>query len=454
MAMKGIFSVLTVLAVGSAFALTPQEVQKLVNDNNRTANGLMRKITDTCSGTPRESPSKIGKAKDFAALKGVADELDKLVALKEGAPTVCTAAKVRLLMAEAYSRPLNLRFTKEARAEFAKAKALAKDPDEKALIAFESAKFEYDAAEDDQPEKWEAEMKAAYATPGLTPRGKIELLKRGIPGLEFEKDGWEAVKGCADVKVKQAYFERLLWHTSWQTQSHGLDPTNTPEYWLSVCDRAIKELGEKDAAGFVSRRRGFLRALGRGDEVEKELLAQLLGEKDVRRQISAYAALGEHYEAMAKRYYADPDAGLMKKAITAYRAALDLDPKNGGYRRTLAEAMMRAKDYKGVKELLEPHVDLANPDPWTVPLLGDCYYYLGDWEGAIRCYEPFGDKLNAGDRIPPNRWDRKANALYALGRYEECLKTVDKLADWLVWKDRKAAYRQRLKKLIGEKVGE
>ena len=107
--MKGIFSVLTVLAVESAFALTPQEVQKLVNDNNRTANGLMRKITDTCTGTPRESPYQIGKAKDFAALKGVADELDKLVALKEGAPTVCTAAKVRLLMAEAYSRAFAVR---------------------------------------------------------------------------------------------------------------------------------------------------------------------------------------------------------------------------------------------------------------------------------------------------------------------------------------------------------
>ena len=180
MEMKGVFSVLTVLAVASAFALTPQEIQRLVNDNNRTANGLMRKITDTCTGTPRESPYQIGKAKDFAALKGVADELDKLVALKEGAPTVCTAAKVRLLMAEAYSRPLNLRFTKEARAEFAKAKSLAKDPDEKALIAFESAKFEYDAAEDDRPEKWEAEMKAAADS--LDFEQAIELRDR-IKGL-------------------------------------------------------------------------------------------------------------------------------------------------------------------------------------------------------------------------------------------------------------------------------
>ena len=149
-----------------------------------------------------------------------------------------------------------------------------------------------------------------------------------------------------------------------------------------------------------------------------------------------------------------PDAGLMKKAITAYRAALDLDPQNGGYRRKLAETMIAAKDYKGAKELLEPHVDFAHPDPWTMPMLGDCCYYLGDWEGALRCYEPFGDKLNQGERVPPNRWDRKANALYALGRYEECLKEVDKLADWLVWKDRKAAYRQRLKAKIAEKVGE
>ena len=156
--------------------------------------------------------------------------------------------------------------------------------------------------------------------------------------------------------------------------------------------------------------------------------------------------LGEHYLAMAKRYYAAPDAGVMKKAVAAMREAYEIRPDS--YRREYVKALVEAKEHQAIVDLLAPTFDPQKPDPWTAPQLGDAYYYLGEWEKAVDVYAAFGDKLNPGERMPPNRLDRRVNALYALGRYEECLKAVDKLSDWLVWKDRKAAYRQKLKKLI------
>ena len=451
MAMKGVISVWTVLAVGAAFALTQQELQNLVNENNRKANGLMRQITDTCQSTPRESPYDVtGKKKDFTQIESAADELLKLCALKEGAPSNCDAAKVRHLVARAYSEPLNLRYTKEARAAFQEALKAAVCPDDKARVAYDYAKFEYAAAEDDQPEKWEAAMKAAYETPGLTALGKLSLLKSGVPGKDFEKDGWEAVKDEKDAKPRREYFERLLWHTSWQTPSYGLDRTNTPEYWLEVCERAIANLGEKEAVGFIGRRREYLRTLGRGEQVERELIAKTLEVKEKIPLSDAYFALGEHYLAMSKRYYAAPDAGIVKKAVAAMREAYEIRPD--GYRREYVKVLVEAKEHQMIVDLLAPTFDAKKPDPWTAPQLGDAYYYLGQWEKAVDVYAAFGDKLNPGERMPPNRLDRRVNALYALGRYEECLKAVDKLSDWLVWKDRKAAYRQKLKAKIAEKT--
>ena len=435
-----------ILAVYAASALTPDEAKKLTQENEGRAQALMRQIANTCSReTPRSAPTRIGTAKNFDELRKAADELDGLVALKEGAPANCTAATSRHLLARAYSEPLNLRFTKEARAEFKKALALAKTPEEKARIGYDYAAFEYAAAEDDRPEAWEKAMVDAYLTPDLPPAVKLDLLALGVPGKDFEKDGWEAVKG-GEVRLRARYFSRLLWHTNWQTPSYALDRTNTPEYWLEVCDRAIADLGKRDGADFVARRREYLRLLGRGDEVERALVAETLTVTNQARLSDVYYALARHYEAMAKRYYANPDADVMRKALQAMRSAYELRPD--GYRREYANLLLAAKDYRGVVELVGPRFDPQKPDPWNYGTLGDAYYYLGEWEKAVAVYDSLGEKMPQLERNPPNRWDRKANALYVLGRYEECLKTVDKLSDWLVWKDRKAAYRLRLKKLI------
>lgn len=445
--MKGTTFVLTALAAGAAFALTQQELRNAVNENNRKAELLMRRIAGTCQGTPRESPyDRTGSQKDFAQIEAAADGLMKLVSLKEGAPSNCDAAKVRHLVARAYSEPLNLRRTKEARAAFREALEAAVRPDDKARIAYDYAKFEHAAAEDDLPEKWERAMAAAYETPGLTASGKLSLLKSGVPGKDFEKDGWAAVKDEKDARPRREYFEWLLRHMHWQTPSYGLDRANTPEYWLGVCDRAIANLGEKEADGFAVRRRECLRALGRGDEVERELVAKTLELKDSHQLARAHCALGGHYLAMAKRYYAAPDAEIMKKAVAAMRKAHEIRPD--GYRREYVDALVAAGEHRQIVELLAPTFNARNPDPWTAPQLGDAYYHLGQWEKAVEVYAAFGDKLNAGERLPPNRLDRRVQALYALGRYEECLKAVDKLSDWLVWKERKAAYRQKLKEKI------
>ncbi len=454
--MKPLMTLAWALSVVSAFALEGLDLKNLVRENSRKAELLMRSFSASYGGTPRHAPGRIGEKKDFAKLAEAAAELDKLASLKEGAPENCDRAKIRHLMARAYSEPLNLRFTREARAAFQEAIALAAKPDDKARYAFDYARFEYRAAEDDQPEKWEDAMRAAYATPGLSAAGKLSLLKSGVPGMDFEKDGWEAVKDEKDVRVRRSYFDHLLVHTSWQTPTYGLDRTGTPEYWLEVCDRAIADLGPKEAEGFFGRRRECLRALGRADEAERELWERARMGETASARTSAFFALGAHYEALAMRYYEVPDKRLMEKAVAAYRAGLAQDPRKiGSWNRELIEAMMRLEDYKGVVGLLGPTFDPKRLDPWVHPLLGDAYYHLGDWANASRVYEAFGDNLKAGERNPPNRLDRRANALYANGRYEECLKAVDKLSDWMVWKDRKAAYRQKLKKLIeAQKRGE
>jgi len=438
----------TAAACGLLSVRAAADMSKLVKENNAKAGALMQQITRTYGGLPRERPGTIGSPKDLDALRKAAAELEKLVALKDGAPTVCDAAKIRWLMARAYSEPRNLRLTKEARAEFRKALEGVTKPDDRAQYAYDYATFEYDVAEDDAPEKWEAAQRAAYGTPGVSVPKKLDLLERGVPGCDYEKTAWPLVKDGAP-ELRMRFYRRLLRHTDRNDPSHSLDRTNTPEYWLSVCDRAIADLGPKAAGEFASRRQDCLRQLGRGDEVERELKA-VFDTSTVRvERVNAASALGAHYRAMAQRYYAEPDPGLMKKAVDAY--AFAAGPGNAS--RELVETMMEAKMYREVVDRFAAKVDLVKPDRWTAAPVADAYYYLGDYENAVRIYDAFGKNLHPGERNPPNRFDRHVESLYAVGRYEDCLKAVDRMNDWRIWKARKEAYRQRLREKLAEQKG-
>ena len=454
----GFAAALALAAAGAASALTPQEAQRLVADNNRKADGLVRTLEGFRQGVPRVTHlQKQAGGKDWAKIAATAKELDALLALKEGRPTCVSEGKVRYLVAQALSRPVNFLRAAEAEKEYLAAIRLAgTNADERALFSYGYAKFKYDAAENDQPQKWRDEQVAAYSAPGVSARMKLQLLAEGVPGLDYDAEGRKVVG--EDPELWDVYTNHRLRQRSWQyahTMSR-LDPVSTPEYGLKACEEGLAHIPEKFRGGYTvwslrAARRSFLCALGRHAEVERELFLEVADAKDDPARARAYIALAELYKGMAPRYYQPDEPVLAGKCVQAYENAISLDPKNGGYCRSLVDYLGRTKNWTKLGEWIgRMQANGMKIDGKLAGWYGDSWYYAGDYGKAVEWYAACGERMDVCEREPPNRWDRYVGALYALGRYEEALKVSAKLADWFVWKDYKVALRERLQRKIAE----
>ena len=349
------------------------------------------------------------------------------------------------------NRVTNLRNRAWLSQSYQSALKVATNANEKARIAMAYAKFGYASAIDDDFAKWRQMQRDAYATPGADAALRLQLLKEGVAGLDYETDGWKLVEK-ESKQLQQAYFWELIDRTRFGTS--GIEEAGSGEHRLAICEKAIAALGPGAMNGaFVGAKATTLLRLGRVDEAEKVLLQRL---KDAggnpRLRYTAYESLTDFCRGRAKRYYAEPDPVALRKALASGEAALvemrKFDERPNGYIAPVAVAF-GLKDYAKVDELLAAYKacfekrKLKFPDLMYAQWAGDLAYYRGDYAKAVEHYSYV--KELPRPQSAESHYNRYVGALYALGRYDEALELVPKLIAWCSLADRNALYKRILK---------
>ena len=345
----------------------------------------------------------------------------------------------------------NLRQYPAQKAAYLKALAAATNAADKARASLAYANFEYDSAMDDEPAKWRAAALDAYRTPGLTPAEKLRLLiKPGVPGLDVEEEGWKVVEGHPELYCE--YFNHLRHITRFGAS--GVAEKTSYEHRLSILEKALQTVPAERRMDYVGDYAETLRNLGRLEEAEAALLPWTTNEHP---RVRAVAGdwLASFYRETAKRYYGEPDAATLHKALAACEIVIEarshFDPRPVAFRNA-AQTAFELKDYAKAKHYLDELVACqekrspGKPDAEAAALLGDYWYYMGDYEEAVKAYSSV-PSLNVRPAAE-NSWNRYARALYATGRYEECLAVIPKLAKWCSLADRNALYERILREKI------
>jgi len=396
-------------------AAAPKSADQLAKENAQKVSQLVRPIESTFSW-PNDT-----KAKNFAQIVSNVNELVRLATLKEGAPANMTVFKAKMLLAKAYTKPVNLRFRKEAEAALADALKAAATPEEKAAVEAAREAYLVDIGEK-EPAK-----KSAAKKPDVS-----------------------------DQAALRAWYRERTRTVSWNDARDPLLEENCPDGMIRACDEAIAEL--KDAGEFRLRKAALLAEGCQWAEAEKIYLEELAKVIDLAspRRIEWLSRLADLYVQRAARYYERPDAKLTAKAVWYWEEILRINPKDAGTCRKIVEQMFYQADWAAARKWLDAYVAVlkdAKPDAWASACYGDLAFFAGDYEEAVRCYTRF-EKFPDGPSIVriPNSHQRFAGALFATGRYAECLKAVDQCPNMWSFKDTNDHYRKILAaKIAAEK---
>ena len=350
----------------------------------------------------------------------------------------------------------NLRQYEAQKAAYLKALAAATNAFDKARAGLAYAHFEYARAMDDKPAKWRAAALDAYRTPGLEPSQKLALLiKPGVPGLDVEEEGWKVIEGHPELYCE--YFNHLRHITRFGAS--GVEEKTSYEHRLAILEKALGTVPEERRMDYVGDYADALRHLGRIEEAEAALLPWGTNANPRVRAVAG-DRLAAFYRETAKRYYGDPDAATLRKALAACEIVIEarshFDPRPVAFRQA-AEVAFALKDYAKAKHYVDELIACqekrspGKPDAEAAALLGDYWYYMGDYEAAVKAYSSV-PALNVRPAAE-NSWNRYARALYATGRYEECLAIIPKLAKWCSLADRNKLYERILREKIAEGKG-
>jgi WD40 repeat protein/Flp pilus assembly protein TadD len=164
----------------------------------------------------------------------------------------------------------------------------------------------------------------------------------------------------------------------------------------------------------------------------------------------AYLRLGQHAKAVAdysraieldpkdapawyNRGYAYLNLGQHAKAVADFSRAIELDPKDAGDHNTLAWLLATCPDVK----LRDPHqaVKLAKKAVQLEPkegiywkTLGVAHYRAGDWKAAVAALDKSSDLKKGGDACT---WLFLAVAHHKLGNHDEARKRYDQAVEWM-----------------------
>lgn len=359
--------------------------------------------------------------------------------------------------AYACSNPINLRNYDAAKRAFDEALAAQEDADRRARVAHAYATYLFKCGQE-PAEACEKMQLDAYNTPGISAATRLALLRDGVPGLDYRREGRKLAEESKDQNLLKQWYSTVTAPPGWKDRAarDPLDPENCADWRLGMCDEALAKLEPRFHAEFVRRKVQIYTAMSKWAEAETLVLGQLAAITNAtdRRRAGPLGELAALYAERAARYYQKPDDALSRKAIGYWEEALRLDPRNGGLMRKVIERAMLLDDYDLASKWLDAYTAIQKdrkPDAWTCAVRGDIAYYRADYEQAVKWYQTF-EKFPDGPAVVriPNSHQRFAGALYATGRYEECLKAIDGCPNFWSFKDTNAQYRRILKAKIEE----
>lgn len=424
---------------------TPQEVQRLVQQNNAKASTFKRALEQI----PNWHNDKTRRNAEF--INSNATELVKLVKLPVGGATIVSEAGIEALVARAYAQPLNLKTYEQAKKHYIEAIRLSTKPSEKANLSWEYADYMYRAAMEGDTGQWNKAKKDAFALAGLEPIDKLNLLIRGIPDMDLEKEGWKIVEAIPALHAR--FFAECISSIKraqgWQNDGGNmLSYAHSDERRLAIAEKAIDDpkIPSREKGQFYDAKFEALNAMERFAEAE-DLLMMRAASTNANQRASASAQLGDFYVERAKRYYSDHEPSLLRKALAAYAVALAHDPKNGGYIRKQVNALMLLKNYDKAIERTDHWVELTRdkkPEREMLKIYAECWYYKGNYEKACEYYDQFDDN----DRQLQRRY---AESLYAIGRYDDAIAHIKRSYNEWSFKEANKYY---IKKIEEKKAAE
>lgn len=405
--------------------LTPQQIQQLTRDNN----GKLAQFKRTLEGIPNWHNDKMPRNPEF--INSNVTEMVKLIKLPVGAATGITEAGIQALAARAYAQPLNLKWYDNAKKHYLEAIRLATKPFEKATLSYDYADYMLRAAMEGDSAQWNKAKADTLATPGLEPAGKLDILARGIAGMDFEQEGWKIAAGIPELHGK--YYAQCLQAiaNAGSYMNRGGNPlayAQSDEHKLELAEKAIADtaIPEREKKLFFDRKFEALKGLERFADVENMLLARAASTNAWQRA-EASAQLGDFYVERAQRYYGDPEPTLLRKALASYAVATAHQPLNGGYVAKQVAALMQLGEYDEAIAKNDLLVSLTRDkvaDKSMNKTYADCHYYKGDYAKACEYYDKFDD----GDQKMQRRY---AEALYAVGRYDDAIAHIKRCYnDW------------------------
>lgn len=346
----------------------------------------------------------------------------------------------------------NLRKYEEGKAQYLEAISISSNAFDLARAKISHAIFEEKCAMDGDAAKWRKIQTDAFNDPALSTTNRIKLLRKyGIPGMDIETDGWKIVEG--DPGLYKEYFDML--RNAYRGGPKELDERTSYEHRIELLRKAMELVPVGDRQGYASDLADALRRIGRFDEGEQVLLPWTTNE-DKYVRAKGFSDLAAYYSNAARRYYSEPDRGLLLKALDACDKAIEaralFDLRTEDYKRPI-ELAIKLKDYERAGKYIDGYIATGEkrrqkmPDGYIAAMSGDRWYFLGNYEEAVKAYSSV-EKINS-ERSPENSLTRYAGALHALGRDKECREVVEKLHSGGDLRERNKLYGR----ILDEKCG-
>ena len=408
------------VAPAKAQPLTPGQLRQRVNENNNKVRAAIRELDQACRNAKKLGDKLPGKVAELTTTILAFPAIPEA----EGRPDAITLSSAHRQIGEALADPINLRLIDQAQKHLEEAKRLAKTEEEKAEASFALASFRFRSGRADDLDKCRKEMAASFETAGLSVPRRLDLLKKacesGIdPDLDFVTLGWKIAEPEHESHwIYYNYALRLLKTAGWN-QNLRLEAKHSGERAVEICERALRDPAIRDKRFYLESITGELVNLRRPAEAEQILLSNAATTNANDRHHYSLI-LGDFYKEQAKRYYDEPYAPLMEKAIAAYTDAGLAWPKDSNSPRKIGATALEIGDYDRAIASFEKAILLeqGKTNRWVAVPLGDAYYGKKDWARATTCYG-----LSV-ENLPLPSLMRHCKALYALGRFEETLENL------------------------------
>lgn len=324
----------------------------------------------------------------------------------------------------------NLRQYAERRARYLEAEAISSNAYDLARARIAHARFEGQCAMDGDAAKWRKAEIDAFNDPALSTTNRLRILRKfKIHGVDVETDGWKIVEG--DPALYKEYFDMVRNEYRWGPKE--LDERTSYEHRIELMEKAMELVTGDDRQNFAFDLADAMRRIGKFEDGEQVLLPWTTNENKYVRA-KAFSDLSRYYSDAAKRYYSEPNRDLLLKALDAadkmIQARALFDQRLDDFRGAIG-LCFKLGDYDRLAKYIDAYVATAEkrkqkmPDGYIAAMSGDRWYYLGNYEEAVKAYSSVENLPS--ERTPENTLTRYAGALYATGRYDDCLKIVGKL---------------------------